>query len=196
MGNTWKSRGVWWGLESGWVGCRCYKLAVTLCIVEGEEYSPQASGSPFLPFTGEHGEPLAIWVASAIEKIPPGSLIINPQTGKPYLNPDGSVYRWYPPTDKLGSSSSMSSHPSPSEHGKVRQPALLLPGYIFQIYLFFYLCQEVRINVKFKLHKTGILLVFSWNVMYPAVLWNCRLADRRSCSLSESCTSNSKKFMA
>jgi len=88
-----------------------------LYVVQGEEYGSQASVSPFLPFTGEHGEPLAIWVASAIEKIPPGSLIINPQTGKPYLNPDGSVYRWYPPTEKLTSTSV--SHPSPVEHSKV-----------------------------------------------------------------------------
>jgi len=73
--------------------------------------------SPFLPFTGEHGEPLAIWVASAIDKIPPGSLIINPQTGKPYMNPDGSVYRWFPPTDKLATTSA--SHPSPVERSKV-----------------------------------------------------------------------------
>jgi len=88
-----------------------------LYVVQGEEYGSQASVSPFLPFTGEHGEPLAIWVASAIEKIPPGSLIINPQTGKPYLNPDGSVYRWYPPTEKLTSTSV--SDPSPVEHSKV-----------------------------------------------------------------------------
>jgi len=86
--------------------------------VSAEDHGSQVPGSPFLPFTGEHGEPLAIWVASAIEKIPPGSLIINPQTGKPYLNPDGSVYRWYPPTDKLVSASGV-SHSSPVEHSKV-----------------------------------------------------------------------------
>jgi len=80
--------------------------------------SSHVPGSPFLPFAGEHGEPLAIWVASAIDKIPPGSLIINPQTGKPYMNPDGSVYRWYPPTEKLGGAST-ASQPSPVEHGKV-----------------------------------------------------------------------------
>jgi hypothetical protein len=53
--------------------------------------------SPFLSFTDDQGEPLAIWVASTIEQIPPGSFIINPQTGKPYTNPDGSLYKWYPP---------------------------------------------------------------------------------------------------
>ena len=87
------------------------------CVVSGEDYGQRGSASPFLPFTGEHGEPLAIWVASAIEKIPPGSLIINPQTGKPYLNPDGSVYRWYPPTDKLGSTAV--SRSSPVDQSKV-----------------------------------------------------------------------------
>lgn len=95
-------------------------LLTMLCAVSVEDYGSQASGSPFLPFTGEHGEPLAIWVASAIEKIPPGSLIINPQTGKPYLNPDGSVYRWYPPADKLVATSAAAvSRSSPVEHSKV-----------------------------------------------------------------------------
>jgi len=60
---------------------------------------PQTTGSPFLSFTDETGEPLAIWVASTIDQIPPGSIIINPQTGEPYINADGTVYRWYPPSE-------------------------------------------------------------------------------------------------
>ena len=95
----------------------CYVL-LWCAVSESEDCGPPAPGSPFLPFTGEHGEPLAIWVASAIEKIPPGSLIINPQTGKPYLNPDGSVYRWYPPTDRLAVTSA-ASRSSPVDQGKV-----------------------------------------------------------------------------
>lgn len=59
------------------------------------------AGSPFLPFTDDHGEPLAIWVASTISQIPPGSIIINPRKGEPYTNPDGSMYRWYPPMHLL-----------------------------------------------------------------------------------------------
>ena len=95
-------------------------LVLCAVYISAEDAGSHLPGSPFLPFTGDHGEPLAIWVASAIDKIPPGSLIINPQTGKPYMNPDGSVYRWYPPTDKLASTSA-ASQPSPVEHSKVGQ---------------------------------------------------------------------------
>lgn len=59
----------------------------------------QTASSPFLSFTDETGEPLAIWVASTIDQIPPGSIIINPQSGEPYINADGSIYRWYPPSE-------------------------------------------------------------------------------------------------
>ena len=36
------------------------------------------------------------WVASDLNSIPPGSVVINPQTGQPFSNPDGSAYRYTP----------------------------------------------------------------------------------------------------
>lgn len=36
------------------------------------------------------------WVASDIRNIPPGSVVINPQTGQPISNPDGSLYHHMP----------------------------------------------------------------------------------------------------
>jgi len=81
-----------------------YALVVAVSIVSDNVFlffylagMNAVSSSPFLSFTDDQGEPLAIWVASTIEQIPPGSFIINPQTGKPYTNPDGSLYKWYPP---------------------------------------------------------------------------------------------------
>lgn len=39
------------------------------------------------------GGPYAIWVATSVDQIPSGSVIINPQTGSPFLMSDGSLYR-------------------------------------------------------------------------------------------------------
>ena len=46
--------------------------------------SPSPQGGSGLPFTVEPGQPLAIWVASTFDSIPPNAMIINPQTGKGY----------------------------------------------------------------------------------------------------------------
>ncbi|KAL3837453.1 hypothetical protein ACJMK2_022811 [Sinanodonta woodiana] len=40
--------------------------------------------------------PKVYWVASDPQTIPPGSIVINPQTGQPYLNTDGTPYRYMP----------------------------------------------------------------------------------------------------
>lgn len=71
-------------------------ISTIVVVVDADEISAPAA-SPFIQFPCESGEPLAIWVATTIELIPAGSYIINPQTGQPYINPDGSLYRWYPP---------------------------------------------------------------------------------------------------
>ncbi|CAB3364576.1 Hypothetical predicted protein [Cloeon dipterum] len=40
--------------------------------------------------------PTLMWAVSNMDSVPAGSLLINPQTGQPYLNSDGSVYRYDP----------------------------------------------------------------------------------------------------
>ncbi|XP_061177951.1 cAMP-regulated phosphoprotein 21-like isoform X1 [Saccostrea echinata] len=57
----------------------------------GPVQSPIHQG--FLPGQGQNQ---ALWVASDYRNIPPGAIIINPQTGQPYSNPDGSVYTYNP----------------------------------------------------------------------------------------------------
>ncbi|XP_048780900.2 cAMP-regulated phosphoprotein 21-like isoform X3 [Ostrea edulis] len=47
-------------------------------------------------FLSSQGQNQALWVASDYRNIPPGAIIINPQTGQPYSNPDGSVYTYNP----------------------------------------------------------------------------------------------------
>nr|XP_022345918.1 R3H domain-containing protein 1-like [Crassostrea virginica] len=47
-------------------------------------------------FLAGQGQNQALWVASDYRNIPPGAIIINPQTGQPYSNPDGSVYTYNP----------------------------------------------------------------------------------------------------
>lgn len=37
-----------------------------------------------------------MWAVTSIASVPPGSVIINPQTNQPYVNPDGSIYRFDP----------------------------------------------------------------------------------------------------
>ncbi|XP_064595222.1 cAMP-regulated phosphoprotein 21-like isoform X2 [Liolophura sinensis] len=55
------------------------------------------------------------WVASNADSVPPGSIIINPQTGQPYVNQDGSLYRYHPNQPLPGSPSTPSepAHPHP-----------------------------------------------------------------------------------
>lgn len=41
-----------------------------------------ASLPPFIAFHNEHGQGMAIWVATTLDMIPPGVVLINPQTGE------------------------------------------------------------------------------------------------------------------
>ncbi|XP_044745223.1 cAMP-regulated phosphoprotein 21 isoform X2 [Coccinella septempunctata] len=43
----------------------------------------------------KHENPI-VWAVTDIESVPKGSLIINPQTGQPIKNPDGSLYHYDP----------------------------------------------------------------------------------------------------
>ena len=37
-----------------------------------------------------------VWAVSDVTTVPPGSVLINPDNGTPYLNSDGSVYLFDP----------------------------------------------------------------------------------------------------
>ncbi|XP_051172689.1 R3H domain-containing protein 1 isoform X1 [Leptopilina boulardi] len=71
--------------------------------------SPSPSPSPIPPLGCNHNqissqdsvspEPnnqTVVWAVSSISSVPPGSVIIDPQTNEPYTNPDGSIYRFDP----------------------------------------------------------------------------------------------------
>ncbi|XP_076390941.1 uncharacterized protein LOC100881273 isoform X1 [Megachile rotundata] len=71
--------------------------------------SPSPSPSPVANMTCSHtqvsSQDLAspesnnqtvMWAVTSISSVPPGSIIINPQTNQPYTNPDGSIYRFDP----------------------------------------------------------------------------------------------------
>ncbi|XP_046404217.1 protein encore-like isoform X2 [Ischnura elegans] len=42
------------------------------------------------------GSNAVMWAVTSMESVPPGSILINPQTGQPYINSDGTVYRFNP----------------------------------------------------------------------------------------------------
>lgn len=42
------------------------------------------------------GGQTVMWAITSLSSVPPGSIIINPQTNQPYTNPDGSIYRYDP----------------------------------------------------------------------------------------------------
>ena len=54
------------------------------------QVSSQDSASP------EPNSQTVVWAVSSISSVPPGSVIIDPQTNEPYTNPDGSIYRFDP----------------------------------------------------------------------------------------------------
>lgn len=71
--------------------------------------SPSPSPSPVAAMTCSHtqvsSQDLAspesngqtvMWAVSSISSVPPGSIIINPQTNQPYTNADGTIYRFDP----------------------------------------------------------------------------------------------------
>ena len=54
------------------------------------QISSQDSVSP------EPNSQTVVWAVSSISSVPPGSVIIDPQTNEPFTNPDGSIYRFDP----------------------------------------------------------------------------------------------------
>jgi len=72
--------------------------------------SPSPSPSPVPAMTCSHtqvssqdlvspesgGNQPVMFAITSLSSVPPGSIIINPQTNQPYTNPDGSIYRYDP----------------------------------------------------------------------------------------------------
>nr|XP_045607267.1 cAMP-regulated phosphoprotein 21-like isoform X1 [Procambarus clarkii] len=57
----------------------------------------QQSSSSQVGMWGGEGESQAVmWAVTDMEAVPPGAMLINPQSGQPYMNSDGSVYRFDP----------------------------------------------------------------------------------------------------
>ncbi len=53
------------------------------------------------PTSYNHNQPAVpsttvLWAVSSLDAVPPGSMLINPQTGEPFYNPDGTPYRFDP----------------------------------------------------------------------------------------------------
>ncbi|KAK5647275.1 hypothetical protein RI129_002167 [Pyrocoelia pectoralis] len=64
-------------------------------------------------------EPQLVWAVTDIHNVPKGSIIINPQTGKPVKNVDGSIYHYDPLDPPPGFNSNgngVSSRPPQSPH--------------------------------------------------------------------------------
>lgn len=55
-----------------------------------QESSQELVSSP------EPGGQTVMWAVTSISSVPPGSIIIDPQTNQPYTNADGSIYRFDP----------------------------------------------------------------------------------------------------
>ncbi|XP_064643402.1 cAMP-regulated phosphoprotein 21-like isoform X2 [Lineus longissimus] len=83
----------------------------------GTSTSPAADAPP-LPFNLDQNQSV-VWVASSVDTIPPGSIIINQHTGQPYFNQDGTVYRYHPPSQ---ATPPPTSAPQPPASLPVAQP--------------------------------------------------------------------------
>ncbi|KAK7072946.1 R3H domain-containing protein 1, partial [Halocaridina rubra] len=56
-----------------------------------------SSSSQSIGIWGGDGDSQAVmWAVTDMEAVPPGAMLINPQSGQPYMNSDGSVYRFDP----------------------------------------------------------------------------------------------------
>ncbi|XP_042210603.1 R3H domain-containing protein 1-like isoform X3 [Homarus americanus] len=56
----------------------------------------QSSNSQVGMWGGEGDSQAVMWAVTDMEAVPPGAMLINPQSGQPYMNSDGSVYRFDP----------------------------------------------------------------------------------------------------
>lgn len=104
--------------------------------------SPSPSPSPVATMTCSHtqvsSQDLAspesnnqtvMWAVTSISSVPPGSIIINPQTNQPYTNPDGSIYRFDPEnppkfyTASLSHENDRNDNVSPAKIVEISEPS-------------------------------------------------------------------------
>ncbi|XP_069948722.1 R3H domain-containing protein 1 isoform X4 [Cherax quadricarinatus] len=86
----------------------------------------QSSNSQVGMWGGEGDSQAVMWAVTDMEAVPPGAMLINPQSGQPYMNSDGSVYRFdpnNPPQLSPGVSGNSSSEKDSSEKDTTSQPS-------------------------------------------------------------------------
>ena len=57
-----------------------------------EDKATVASAAP----AGVNGGATLLWAVTSLDAVPAGSVLINPQSGQPFYNADGSPYRFDP----------------------------------------------------------------------------------------------------
>ncbi|XP_050558462.1 uncharacterized protein LOC118279781 isoform X3 [Spodoptera frugiperda] len=58
--------------------------------------SPTGGASPEPCVGGGGAEGAVVWCVTDMSAVPPGAMVIHPQTGRPLTNPDGSIYQFDP----------------------------------------------------------------------------------------------------
>lgn len=48
------------------------------------------------PSASNNNNATLLWAVTSLDDVPVGSILINPQTGQPFYNSDGSAYRYDP----------------------------------------------------------------------------------------------------
>ncbi|XP_026316230.1 cAMP-regulated phosphoprotein 21-like [Hyposmocoma kahamanoa] len=81
-----------WRLSPSSSGYRTLSLHSTDSVTP----SPTGGASPE-PMASTTGEGVAVvWAVTDLSAVPPGAIVLHPQTGRPLTNPDGSVYHFEP----------------------------------------------------------------------------------------------------
>ncbi|XP_063875152.1 cAMP-regulated phosphoprotein 21-like isoform X7 [Scylla paramamosain] len=68
----------------------------TLSTTPSPTTSQHQHSAPGQVWGGEGDSQAVMWAVTDMEAVPPGAMLINPQSGQPYMNSDGSVYRFDP----------------------------------------------------------------------------------------------------
>ncbi|CAG9763991.1 unnamed protein product [Ceutorhynchus assimilis] len=97
-----------------------------------ESVTPSPTSTPHLPaeqgdkgdFAGHKSTNPVVWAVTDLSNVPKGSVIINPETGKPYKNEDGTIYYFDPSKPAPGL---LPLEPPPRPVEKVERPPTPLP---------------------------------------------------------------------
>ncbi|XP_016155154.1 PREDICTED: R3H domain-containing protein 1 [Ficedula albicollis] len=106
--------------------------------------------------------------------IPPGSVLVNPQTGQPFLNPDGTPVVYNPPLPQqpartqVPGAAPQPALPSPAQHQPGASPILS------QVHLSNTCSGIPRLSLASGNRDTGLLLLLQWLLRkkkYPFCFW-------------------------